>query len=110
MNSPADAIRKTVSVAISLLMFTVSVAVPLMDRGELVVELAVESQHDPSRCQHAHDHTVCTQVGANVSVAFGTYRHRLAHVVVPAATPVDRQSTVTKTFLEGPPSRAPPLA
>ena len=110
MNYPIDALRKLLSSVVTLLMMTVSVAVPLMDRAEPSVELAVESEHDQSRCRHAHDHRVCSQVGASSSLASGAYEHRLGHVATQVATPVDAEGTATRTFREGPPSRAPPLA
>jgi hypothetical protein len=101
--------RKSLSVTLATLMLTLSVAVPVLERGEVVGEAAIESEHDPGRCGHSHDHRICTQVGANLSVAAVAYDYRAAHVVVRLAMPGQARSALLGTFLEGPPARAPPL-
>jgi len=110
MNRRGDPIRRSISASIGLLTLGLSVAVPVMERGTFVGETAVESHHDPSRCAHAHDHRVCTQVGANLSLAPAEAGHRLSHVVVRATPPTDVESAPSKSTRDGPPSRAPPLA
>jgi hypothetical protein len=110
MNRKRDVVRKHASAGLAMLMLTLSVAVPIMERGELVADTAVESEHDPARCGHPHDHRVCAQVGANLSLAAPAHEVRLSYVVISLARPDDLQSTVHKRFLAGPPSRAPPLA
>lgn len=92
-----------------MLLLVLSVAVPVMERGEFLVELAIESAHDPGRCGHAHDHRICAQVGANFSVAAVSHDYRVAHVVVRLAKSGTPRSALLATVLEGPPSRAPPL-
>jgi hypothetical protein len=109
MNRWRDTFRRTVSATVAGLTLALSVAVPVMERGSLVGESAVESEHDPTRCAHAHDHRVCTQVGANLSLASPAVHHRLLHVVVRTAPPVDERSTPSRSAREGHPSRAPPL-
>ncbi len=49
-------------------MLVLSVAVPLVERADLDHHERWESAHDPSVCAPAHDHTICTQVGANLSL------------------------------------------
>ena len=110
MNRKREIVRKHFSAGLAMLMLTLSVAVPLMERGDLVSNSSVESQHDPARCGHTHDHRVCAQVGANLSVAAPAHQYRLSHVVVRLARPGDPRSTIHKRLLAGPPSRAPPLA
>lgn len=107
---PRRLAKKSLSAGVATLLLALSVAVPVMERGELVAETAVESAHDPARCGHAHDHRICTQVGANFSIAAVMHQHRAAHVVVRSASPTAPRSALLDTFLEGPPSRAPPLA
>lgn len=102
--------RKCLSSGLAMLMLTLSVAVPVLERGEILAESAIESAHDPSRCGHSHDHRICTQVGANLSVAVAAYEYRAAHIVVRLAKPAQSRSALLGTFLEGPPARAPPLA
>ena len=109
MTGKDDKIRRIISSVLALLLLSLSVAPPLMDRGSLTPVARVESHHDASTCPRGHDHRICTQVGANLSVATDAYHHRLASVVVrsaPAATPT---SFTVAAFQEGPPSRAPPL-
>jgi hypothetical protein len=91
-------------------MLTLSVAVPMIERGSMTAESAVESQHDPARCGHGHDHRICAQVGANLSVATAVHPYRLPHVTVRLRRPIEPSSTLIKSFLSGPHSRAPPLA
>jgi hypothetical protein len=110
MNRRGDPIRRSLSAAIVLLTLGLSVAVPVMERGTLVGETAVESHHDPSRCAHAHDHRVCTQVGANLSLASAKTGHRLPHLLVRATAPAAAETTPSRSTREGPPPRAPPLA
>lgn len=110
MNCSTDTLRKTLAAGISLTMLTVSVAVPLVDRGQLSVELAAESGHDPARCHHAHDHTVCTQVVANVPLVLASQRHWANHSLGVGHPPVDPEPEAYESFLEGHPSRAPPPA
>lgn len=49
-------------------MLVLSVTVPLVERADLDHHVRWESNHDPSACAPAHDHTMCTQVGANLSL------------------------------------------
>ena len=101
--------RQCLSAGLATLMLTLSVSVSVLERGEVTGESAIESAHDPSRCGDSHDHRICTQVGANLSVAVAPYAYRAAHIVVRLDLPGQAQSTVLGTFLEGPPARAPPL-
>jgi hypothetical protein len=102
--------RRGVSAAVALLSLALSVAVPVMERGALVAETAAESQHDPSRCAHGHDHRVCTQVSANLSLAPADTHHVPAQVIVRTASAVAAMSWPASSTLEGPPPRAPPQA
>jgi hypothetical protein len=102
--------RGIVSVILSALTLGSSVAVPLLERGGFVGHATVESEHDPTRCPRPHDHRVCTQVGANLAIVSDAQDHRVAHVFVDAATPGGPSKVTAKPLLEGPPSRAPPLA
>jgi hypothetical protein len=105
-----DPFRRSLSAVIAVLTIGLSIAVPVMERGSLVGGTAIESRHDDSRCAHAHDHRVCTQVGANLSITAANADPRSARLVVRVALPVDVPSVDTSSTLEGPPSRAPPLA
>ena len=102
--------RRPLGIALCALIHGSSVAVPLLERGGFFGHPTLESEHDPSACAHRHDHRVCTQVGANLALASRTHEERLAHVFVDVAPPARPRSTTAKPLLEGPPSRAPPLA
>lgn len=53
---------------ISVLMLTLSVAVPVLEQGALFAQPVAESEHNSGECPSGHDHTVCTQVGANLAL------------------------------------------
>lgn len=110
MNRPRDIVRKLLSLGLAAILLTLSVATPVLDRGEDFGRVSVESGHDPSRCGHPHDHRICTQVGANLSLATAIYDYRTPHVTLRTTRPQTPTSEVHDTFVEGPPSRAPPLA
>ena len=90
-------------------MLTLSLAVPVLERSELVDGPVAESEHDPATCPTAHDHRICTQVGANLSAPSRVQEHRLAHAVLGVATPTETPTSVSAAFSEGHPPRAPPL-
>jgi hypothetical protein len=46
-----------------------SVTSPALDRFDLANEPVVESHHDDAACDPSHDHTLCAQAGANLSVS-----------------------------------------
>ena len=110
MEAKEKVIRKTVSVSLAALVLTLSVAVPALERAEFAHEPAVEFEHDPARCPGAHDHTVCTQVGANLSAIATPTLVDHHHEVFLAATPSEAPVAVHSVFEDGYPSRAPPLA
>ncbi|MDH3205217.1 MAG: hypothetical protein OEO79_01315 [Gemmatimonadota bacterium] len=101
--------HKILSAGLAALVLALSVAVPLLERGEFVDQAAIESAHDPGRCGHAHDHRICSQVGANLSLVAAFFESRAAHAVVRSSRPAQPRSDILDTLLEGPPPRAPPL-
>ena len=109
MNEKGDRIRQSMSLGISLLMLTLSVAVPLLERGEFLRELAVEHEHDPAACPRAHDQKVCMEVSVDPSVVSETHDHQLARGGVSVARALDAPQSSAAVFFEGHPSRAPPL-
>ena len=50
---------------ISVLIMTLSVAIPVLEKGTLLHHPVVEQEHAPGDCPSAHDHTICTQVGGD---------------------------------------------
>ncbi len=110
MKRHADRLRKGVSVGISLLMLTLSVAVPVLEQFDMAGEPVAESEHNPATCPPAHDHTVCTQVGANLAAPADGEPRRLPLAAVSVLIPSQAPTVGSASFPEGHPSRAPPLA
>jgi len=109
MNIRREKTRKVFSTGLSLLLFTLSVAVPLLERADLVHEPVIESAHNPAQCPPAHDHTICAQASANLPVAGSATMMALAFVVFDASGPVSTRRASSAVFPDGHPSRAPPL-
>ena len=110
MNIRREKTRKVFSAGLSLLLLTLSVAVPLLERADLVHEPVIESAHNPAQCPPAHDHTVCAQASANLPVAGSGMMMALAFVVFDASEPTSTSEASSAAFPDGHPSRAPPLA
>jgi hypothetical protein len=104
-----DLLRQSVSVGISVLMLGLTVAVPMLERGELADRPVAESSHAPGTCPTAHDHTVCTQVGANASAPSDAPEQRVTPVLLASWTPDSAPLVRESTFGDGHPTRAPPL-
>lgn len=109
-NIGRQSIRQGFSALLSALLLVLSVAVPLLERADFLHEERWESHHDPEECVPAHDHTICTQVRANLwiptSRTVGThFTPRMGQTV--AVTGVGRTQS---PLPEGNPTRAPPAA
>lgn len=110
MHTPIDRARRYISIGMSALMLTLSVAIPLIERADLVTDPVLESEHNPSTCPRAHDHTVCTQVGANLALATRRVECSITTAVATIAARVEAPDGRTVVSIEGNPSRAPPSA
>ena len=103
-------IRRVLGTCLSALIVSVSVLVPVLERGDLTQTTAAESQHDPATCSPGHNHLLCTQVGANHAVPS---RQQLRARVSPfLGGPVagDPGYVFTPVLADGHPTRAPPSA
>ena len=92
-----------------MLMLCLSVAVPFMERAELVHEPVAESEHNPATCPPAHDHTVCTQVSANLAVASVSQERTLPKGTLLRVLYAERAAMPPAGLTDGNRSRAPPL-
>ena len=110
MNGNVTWFRRTVSVWLSAAILGVAVAVPLLERADLVHEPVMESEHNPATCPPAHDHTVCTTVAASFAAPSSPVERHQPHGLTRIALPVDAPEAVHSAIAEGHPSRAPPLA
>ncbi|MDG2239372.1 MAG: hypothetical protein P8L30_04170 [Longimicrobiales bacterium] len=104
-----NALRKALAAWLPALLVILSVAVPALERDEFAAETVVESEHAPGTCPTAHDHTVCTQVGANLSVASASTKISHDHAIVLASAPVEALEASRSVFMDGHPTRGPPL-
>tara|TARA_B100000929_G_scaffold26462_1_gene19680 strand:- start:725 stop:1057 length:333 start_codon:yes stop_codon:yes gene_type:complete len=110
MNQKGKLLRQAVSVGLSAVMLVIWISVPLLERADLVNESVMESEHNPSTCPPAHDHTVCTQVVANLAAPSTVLEKQQQDVIVRHLNPGEADLVVHSVLAEGHPSRAPPLA
>ena len=108
MQNFVESVRKCLTLLTWALILVVGVAVPVLERAEIVAEPAVESEHNPATCPPAHDHTLCTQVSAEL-IASGDKGSRdvLSGIVASVPRPVPPRRG-GRTPLRENPSRAPP--
>lgn len=108
--SRPDPMRMVLSVGISMLMLTLSVAVPLLEQGAILDHPVVENEHNPGDCPSGHDHTICTQVGANLAIASEQVASPLGRTVTVVSPVTGARTLLSGSTYEANPSRAPPLA
>ena len=110
MNEKGRVIRQAVALGLSAVMLVLWISVPLLEHADLVDEPVVESEHNPSTCPTAHDHTVCAQVMANLAAPGAGLEKQQQDVVVRHLSPSEVEIVGYSALAEGHPSRAPPLA
>ena len=101
-------IRRVVSTALAALVVLLSAAVPLLERADRPHEPVVESEHNPTTCPPAHDHTICTQVGSNLAVPSRPPSHLAAARWLHADLPAGSRTVLPVTSPASNRSRAPP--
>ena len=108
MNRERTISRRCLATALAAVMLTLSIVMPVLDRGDIADEPVAESEHVPAECLQGHDHSICTLVGSNhaaAAPASGGHQQQRLHRLA-SLTP--RLANVRSAILEGPPSRAPP--
>ena len=93
-----------------MLMLVMTVAMPVLERSELVNEPVAESEHNPATCPTGHDHTVCTQIGANVAAPTPRVSQWAPRAIAVEPPPAAAVAFRPAPFPDGHPSRAPPHA
>jgi hypothetical protein len=93
---------------LSALMLMLSVAVPLVERADLDHQVRWESDHDPAACAPAHDHTICTQVGANLSLPTRSGLPSPVLAVMRVTRPADFIASLRPSGTNANRTRAPP--
>ena len=91
----------------SALMVALSVAVPFMDGSDSVAGPTMEAGHHGSVCT-LHDHTLCTQVGANLALVVETLPAGRLPSVIPLPEAVPSRADAGRLLAETHPARAPP--
>jgi hypothetical protein len=108
MKPGGKAIGRVFGTLLATLMLALSVAVPLLERADLSLDPVAESAHEPGTCARAHDHTICTQVSANVALTTGPL-HPRPPADVSAVLPADgKPMRLAGAWAEGHPARGPP--
>lgn len=101
-------VRKGTAIALASVMLTLSVAIPVYERADVNHGTVAENQHAPGHCPTGHNHTICTQVGANAPATSARATYVIAPVEIRAPTVVGVAIAAAGAFPEGHPSRAPP--
>lgn len=102
-------IRKGLATGISVLMLVSSVAVPVLEQGALFHTPVVENEHNPGECPSGHDHTVCTQVGANLAIDGASVQSPEAPGLATLLAFRSQHILTARSTDRSNPSRAPPL-
>lgn len=103
-------VHRALSTLLAGVLLGTFVLVPLLDRNQAARTPALETEHHAATCVSGHDHTICTQVGANLWIApadGSTLAHRPRLQMLTSAGTVDVASLRTHTSTW---SRAPPAA
>ena len=108
MDPRVKSIRRATAATLSVAMLALSVAIPVLERAELVHQPVVESEHNPATCLRGHDHTVCTQVGASFSAPSAPPQHQPAPTLVRAGVTGHASAAAPSWYADGHHSRAPP--
>jgi hypothetical protein len=103
-----QAVRRVPGALLATLMLLLSVVVPVLERADLSLEPVAESAHDPGTCAPSHDHTLCTQVGANVALASGPVHQSGSANVSTAQALKGTETGRSSVWAEGHPARGPP--
>jgi hypothetical protein len=101
-------LRRSFAGALAALMLMLSVSLPVLEEAEAGHEPVVESEHSPADCPPAHNHTICTQVGANQAAPTSASEQPLEQQIVQVVTATSLVLAARSAVAEGHPSRAPP--
>lgn len=100
--------RRALAAFLPALFVALGIGAPLLDRAGADREVRYESRHDPGTCPTVHDHTLCTQLGHEASLAASRPAVALPRTVSSFIAPAAPSSRRTQDRRDGPPSRAPP--
>lgn len=94
---------------LAVMLTALSVLLPLLERDRVGRSPVLETEHHTGSCVVAHDHTICTQVGANFALAAPGAQPAPAEGRLQRLTGLRVHEVPSRTFSTGHRSRAPPL-
>ena len=103
-------LRRSFAGTLAALMLVLSVSLPVLDRVDIADEQVLESEHDPAECLPEHDHSICTQVGANQTSPTSSAEQPLEQLAIQMVMATSLVLAARSAVAEGHPSRAPPKA
>ena len=110
MNQYSILARKALSAVLWTTMLAIWISVPFLEQADLVHDPIIESEHSSSTCPPAHDHTVCTQVVANLAAPSSGTLMKQKDFVVWDPSLFETDVPLQFTFAQGHRARGPPLA
>jgi hypothetical protein len=105
---PGQCVRRIRRAAISAVWLALSVATPLVERADYAHAAAIEGQQHSESCPRAHDHTICAQVGGNLSLPAVLSAVSLASPVLRFRLTRRPGAADPRILTYGHPTRAPP--
>lgn len=102
-------VRRVLSPLAGALLLLQAVVVPALEATDAGPRAVLESQHDAS-CLVGHDHSICTQTGANRALSARTVAHPFAVLSVAMATLLQPSHPPLRALERGGRPRAPPTA
>lgn len=102
--------RAVLSLLLGVLVLGQAVLTPLLERSEGGRRSVLESRHVAGSCVVGHDHTLCTQVGANRALSTDVVRLRLPVVALSVSTRIEAPRLASASRDPGHRPRAPPIA
>lgn len=101
--------RRALSPLLAVLVIGSGLVAPVLDGGG-AHGAALEAEHHPSACVRGHDHTVCTQLGANRLAPAEGAETPAWDSTLELAAPDPTALPSTPSFLAHRHARAPPAA
>src|SRR4051812_25861299 len=102
-----SAFRRALSPLVGALLLLQAAVVPALEATDAGPRVVLESRHDAS-CRVGHDHSICTQAGANRSIVSGSATAVLAAATVEIAAPLGVGQPPARAVERGSRPRAPP--
>lgn len=109
MTTRTDTLRRLLAPLLATLLVASSVAVPVMDADGPGNGPVVESEHDAGSCVVGHDHTVCSQAGANRPLPTAERSILAPRLALRSVRETPVRATADRLGSTGHRSRAPPL-